>query len=300
MGLTIVIVSPMKTNSLIVIALFMSVLLLGGCSKSSEMEHYAKLVEYWQGREIKLPDVMTDVLTGDTIDFSDADFTILTYVDSAGCTSCKLRLPIWNEFANSLDSISDANVQFLVVVNSNADIEIAYLLKRDSYHFPVYIDHLDKVNTANLFPTDHRAQTFLLDRYNKVIAIGNPTLNNTIRDLYCSVISGKKSLSITKRAIVDIDNQSLNLGRLDASTVKTEHFRIKNDSNDTVFIRDILTSCHCTEISLSSMVLFPKSSVECMVKYLGDTVKGEFDNTIYIYYKEFNYPSIIRISGTIK
>ena len=290
----------MKTNSLIVIALFMSVLMLGGCSKSSEMEHYARLVEYWQGREIKLPEVMTDVLTGDTIDFSDADFTILTYVDSDGCTSCKLRLPIWNEFANSLDSISDANVQFLVVVNSNADKGIAYLLKRDSYHFPVYIDHLDKVNTANLFPTDHRAQTFLLDRYDKVIAIGNPTLNNTIRDLYCSVISGKKSLSITKRAIVDIDNQSLNLGRLDTSTVKTEHFRIKNDSNDTVFIRDILTSCHCTEISLPSMALFPKSSVECMVKYTGDTVKGEFDNTIYIYYKEFNYPSIIRISGTIK
>lgn len=67
-------------------------LILWSCS--TDKSDYTKLVSEWQGKEIVFPDVMTDLLTGDTIDMSDADFTILTYVDSAGCTGCKMKLPI--------------------------------------------------------------------------------------------------------------------------------------------------------------------------------------------------------------
>lgn len=268
-------------------------------SCSTDKSDYTTLVAEWQGREIKLPVVMTDVLTGDTINLSEADFSILSYVDSAGCTSCKMKLPIWNEFANLLDSISDATVQFIFVVNSNDDKEISYLLKRDSYNYPVFIDSLDEVNSTNAFPSDHTVQTFLLDHSNKVIAIGNPIINKSIMDFYSSIISGKKSLSIIQNAIVDIDHQDLNLGHLHAGDSKMEQFRIKNINNDTIFIRDIQTSCHCTKISVPTLTLLPKSSVECTVKFIGDTVKGEFDNTIYIYYKGFDYPSIIHINGII-
>ena len=69
-------------------------LILCACSRPSETERYAAIVKEWQGKEIKLPHVMTDALTGDTIDLSDTDFIILTYVDSVGCTSCKMKLPL--------------------------------------------------------------------------------------------------------------------------------------------------------------------------------------------------------------
>ncbi len=57
----------------------MIMFILSSCSKSFEKERFQKIVEEWQGKEIVLPDDMTDFLTGDTIDLSDADFTILTY-----------------------------------------------------------------------------------------------------------------------------------------------------------------------------------------------------------------------------
>ena len=41
-------------------------------------------------------------------------------------------------------------------------------------------NQLDKLNT---FPKDSRYQTFLLDKYNKVVCIGNPTENPQI-DVY--------------------------------------------------------------------------------------------------------------------
>lgn len=78
-------------------------------SCKSDKDRIAEIVEYWQGREIKFPEVMTDFLTGDTIDLSEADFTIFNYVDSVGCTGCKMKMPIWLEFLNSLDSSTNSD-----------------------------------------------------------------------------------------------------------------------------------------------------------------------------------------------
>ena len=40
------------------------------------------------------------------MDFSlaDADYKVVTYIDSVGCTSCKLQLPRWKQFMQEVDS----------------------------------------------------------------------------------------------------------------------------------------------------------------------------------------------------
>ena len=55
------------------------------------------------------------VLGKDTIDFSfvDADYKVLTYIDSMGCASCKLQLPRWKEWVHEVDSLTDGKVPFL-------------------------------------------------------------------------------------------------------------------------------------------------------------------------------------------
>ena len=50
-------------------------------------------------------------------------------------------------------------------------------------------NQLDKLNT---FPKDSRYQTFLLDKYNKVVFIGNPTENPLIWSLYKQIINENK------------------------------------------------------------------------------------------------------------
>lgn len=102
----------MKKTIIQILLSFFTGVALWSCS--SETDAYAKLVSEWHGREIVFPDIMTDILTGDTIDISDADFTILTYVDSVGCISCRMKLHLWKEIISSLDSISDATVNVLI------------------------------------------------------------------------------------------------------------------------------------------------------------------------------------------
>ena len=60
----------MKKSVIQIILMFLASITLWSCA--SETDAYAKFVSEWQGRKIMFPDVMTDVVTGDTIDLSDA------------------------------------------------------------------------------------------------------------------------------------------------------------------------------------------------------------------------------------
>ena len=53
------------------------------------------MVTEWEGKKIIYPDDMVFTLWGqDTLDYSlpRVDYTIVSYVDSVGCMSCKLQL----------------------------------------------------------------------------------------------------------------------------------------------------------------------------------------------------------------
>ena len=51
----------------------------------------------------------------DTVDFSlaDADYKVVTYIDSVGCTSCKLQLLRWKLFMQEVDSTLNRPVPFV-------------------------------------------------------------------------------------------------------------------------------------------------------------------------------------------
>ncbi|MBQ8601855.1 MAG: hypothetical protein IJ413_04800 [Bacteroides sp.] len=66
------------------------------------------LVKEWDGKEILFPDNSVFTIQGkDTVDFDykDAEYKVVTYVYSIGCTSCKLHLGRWNTFIQEVDSI---------------------------------------------------------------------------------------------------------------------------------------------------------------------------------------------------
>lgn len=99
----------------------LSVIGLIVCSCAHHPDPFTKIVSEWQGREFLLPESMVDFLTDNAIDLSETDFTILTFVDSAGCVGCQMRLPLWNEFLLSLDSLaSNVNFNALLVTSANS------------------------------------------------------------------------------------------------------------------------------------------------------------------------------------
>ena len=94
---------------------------------------------------------------------------------------------------------------------------MSYILKRDGFGYPVCIDQSDTFNKLNHFLDEMAFQTFLLDRNNRIIALGNPVLNPNIKKLYWNIIQGKDIHCRNKRkkSKINIENINLSLGNFD-------------------------------------------------------------------------------------
>lgn len=272
-------------------------LILWSCS--TDKSDYTKLVAEWQGKEIVFPEIMTDAMTGDTINLADADFTILTYVDSIGCTSCKLRLPYWIDFIASLDTITEYDVNVIMIVNTSKEEDIKYLIKRDDYNHPVYIDFEDEANALNSFPTDYRFQTFLLDKSQKVIALGSPVYLPSIAKLFKLILSGKYTFNLESNQDVSISNNEFIAPNIEIGEKCHFEFKVINNGIDTVFIRKVLNSCECIDTKISNNFILPDDSMTVTVEMTADSIIGTFYRNTQIYYSGFDYPSVITIKGNI-
>ena len=82
--------------------------------------------------------------------------------------------------------LSKCGLRFLL--SNKIEKNIIYFLESENFNYPVCIDPENHLKILETFPHDIRFQTFLLDKDNKIIAIGNPIINSSINDLFVSII----------------------------------------------------------------------------------------------------------------
>ena len=194
-----------------IMTLFLGLLLLS-CKDNSKKERITTLVKEWQGKQIKFPkDLTFTKYVTDTTDFQipTKGHKVLIYVDSLGCTSCKLQLAKWKEFIAYTDSATGGNVPFLFFIHSKNVDETRHLLKIDEFDYPVCIDDTDQLNKLNTFPSNSIFQTFLLDADNKVVVLGNPIHNLSVKELYIKEITGKHTKQTAQQKTTAIADQTV-------------------------------------------------------------------------------------------
>lgn len=74
---------------------------------------------------------------------------------------------------------------------------------------------------------------------------------------------------------------------------------LNNHGSDTVYINDVIGSCHCIEALLPSDCILPEKNMPIKVKFREDSVLGDFKRSVHIYYRDFNNPTVFSLSGTI-
>ncbi|MEA4936489.1 MAG: hypothetical protein VB102_07605 [Paludibacter sp.] len=183
-----------NNQSFIISLLVLSVLFISCNKKTNKQEEARKIVAEWIGKEIKFPDNMIFSVYGqDTLvaPLSEVPYKILLYSDSTGCTSCKLKLLEWQALIHEADTVLNGKLSFVFCFYPKHKKEMEYLLLRDHFNYPVFIDENNKLNQLNRFPVQMEYQCFLLDQKNKVVSIGNPVLNRRIWDLYKQIVTGE-------------------------------------------------------------------------------------------------------------
>ena len=252
----------MKTLNLIILVLFPIFFSCKNEHKEKE-KHISQLVNEWQGKQILFPEnaIFTRYLT-DTTDYQipQSDYKILVYIDSIGCTSCKLQLPKWKELIEYTDSMTQGKVPFLFFFHPKDNKEIRYLLKRDGFNLPVCIDREDLLNKLNKFPADITFQTFLLDKNNKVTV----------------------------------------LGTFDKSETKETTIEVKNTGESPLVIVDVSTTCGCTAATYEKQPAKPEEYLRVLIKMTPKDTGFFDEVVTVRYNSMNNQPVKVKIKGNAK
>lgn len=290
----------MKTLNLIILVLLPIFFSCKNEQKEKE-KHIAQLVNEWQGKQIVFPEnlIFTRYLT-DTTDYRipQSEYKVLVYIDSIGCTSCKLQLHKWKELIEYTDSVTQEKIPFLFFFHSKDYKEIRYLLKRDGFDRPVCIDMGDRLNKLNKFPADMTFQTFLLDKNNKVAALGNPVHNTAIKDLYLKQITGKDSPTKNiLKTTAEATQTEIDFGTFNKSEIKQATIEIKNTGDNPLVIVDVSTTCGCTAATYDKRPAKPGETLRVGIKMTPKDT-GFFDEVVTIKYNSMNnLPVKVKIKG---
>lgn len=286
-------------KKLLYISLLLS--LLTAC-KENNKEKFALLVQEWQGKEIVFPqDMAFTRFVTESVDYRipDAEYKVLVYVDSVGCTSCKLQLPKWQELIAHVDSATNGNIPFIFVFQSKDDRELRYILKCDNFDRPVCIDRNNRFNSSNRFPQDITFQTFLLDKDNKVKVIGNPVHNLAVRDLYLKQITGMQYQEALPKTTLETDKAEYDLGTVKEGTTKKQTVTVRNTGTSVFKLKGFTTSCDCTEATCDWKELQPGESGTVTVSYEAEQ-PGDFYRTVEIYGNIPNNSLMMSFIGTVE
>ena len=290
----------MKNSFLLMLLLFLSLIFSCQDGKRSQI---ISLLQEWEGKEIIFPEKsIISIQYSDTLSqlLIDSEYKILTYIDSAGCTDCKLKLFLWNKLIHAVDSLNGMNVSFIFYSNMRNKDELERLIRRDNFAYPIFLDVQNQFYQLNNLSANITYQTFLLDRSNRVIAIGNPIHNPQIKELYLNIIQEKCPVSNKEvRTEVDIKDKSIFLGKFDWQQEQKAVFTLKNTGTNPLVVDNVSTSCGCTSVDYSKEPIRPGNSISLNVTYKADHPE-HFDKTITVYCNAASSPIVLQITGTAR
>lgn len=283
--------------SIIILTLFITVL---SC-KDKKVREAEKIVNEWMGKEILFPDATKSfIFDRDTVcaDLFEKEYKVLLYVDSTGCTDCKLGLRNWLNYINEADSIVPGKVGFLFFFYPKNERELTFLAKRDQFNYPIFIDRRNEIDRLNHFPKEPSYQCFLLDKNNKVLSIGNPKQNPMVWKLYKQIITGEQETGKQTLTTVEVEQATIEPVTMQAGKKAEVVFRLKNTGDKALAIHDIKTSCGCTVPLWSKEPVAPgkTTSIQVEVKPESD---GYFHKTVDVFCNTKENPVKLTIKGNV-
>lgn len=148
-----------------------------------------------KSEKITIPNNLKTLMNGnDSLiqNFFDSELKLIVYTDSTSCNSCYIRkLENWNyllEYAQGFNG----KLKFYFIIAPKIDelnsVKIA--LRSVKFNYPVILDSEDNFKKSNPnIPNNKILHTFLLDKDNNVIMVGNPVNNSEVNELFKTTVS---------------------------------------------------------------------------------------------------------------
>ena len=294
-------------NTQLFLLIILTISMCLSCRQNTAKDRMLNFVRGWEGKEIIYPSLPFFTIYGEDTLMNyvktGAKYSIVSYIDSLGCFSCKLQAKEWKDFIKRIDSISNFNIPVNIFVHNGNREDIISILKKENFDIPICLDFQDSLRILNDFPDNIAFRTFLLDSRNKVIAIGNPIFNPKVKELYLKIIRGEEvgvenNTKVVKTKL-DIDHISVSLGSFDWKEEQKTTFVIKNTGDRLLVIEGVNTSCGCTTVTYSKEPVQPGKEIVLEVSYKAE-YPGHFNKTVTVYCNAETSPLVLQINGYAK
>lgn len=275
---------------------------LFACSNSKKEYIYSQLKDI-EGKILNYPNLDSLTIQGKrTVKFylNQHKHTIVTYIDSGGCTKCKLHLSEWKRLIHEVTSITNDSMPVLFFLYPKNRNELVSTLRKELFNYPVYIDDNNAFNNLNTLPDNNDFHTFLVNEEQKVIAIGNPIHNPKVKELYLNILSGKEIQTNTEeiQTTTQLSSSMLDMGKFSALKEQSKELLIKNTGNHPLVISEAVTSCGCISVEYNKVPVSPGGSIKLNVIYKAEKPE-HFNKTITIYGNMSSSPIVIKVKGEV-
>lgn len=283
--------------------------LMASCSngRNGEVSRLEEAVDQMLGREIIVPSAL-DFETQDDgflqLKGKDPDFTIIHYVDSAGCTPCRMRLAQWKELMARLDSVQPSlNIGCLTIISPGdeaSEEKARASVERERFPFPVAFDRNMRYEKDNLLPAHDVSRVLLLDKKMRVVALGDPVVNPRVEDVYMEVITGKKGATAEEAPLTAVSAaDEADTGRLPLGAEAQYVWTLKNTGDNPLVIRRVTSSCDCATAVYSPTPVAPGGSARITLRVKAEE-KGGWMRRYEAWCNTSDSPVAIEIEGEAK
>lgn len=285
------------------IFIFLYVMLFFCSCRESDQQRKERLLSEWSGREIAFPANILCVAGEDTLTYKIpySDFLVVTYADSLGCKNFKKQLSKWKRMITKLDSLTKRNVSFVFFLKPNDIDEMRYILHKEKFHHAVCFDPEGKLQALNKFPDDDLFRSFLLNMNRQVIAVGNPTIDTEIEQMYAKIIaeSGVKKQPVKIVTEVSYESNVIDMGDFDWKSPHNITVSLKNTGDKPLIVEDVITSSSYIYVEYSHEPVAPGKKWDLYIRYTAD--KPEFfDRDLTIYCNTEGSPLNFKVRGNAK
>lgn len=281
---------------LFVVAALLFVSLLVSCQNRIKAE--ANVLDLLLGKEVLFPDSLCFTRYGaDTVIYPvfSADYKILVYVDTVGCTSCRLQLNKWLDWIDFLDRESTYSISYLFYFYPKDIDELQNVLKYNNFDLPICIDHEGLLGKLNIFPSQAKYNTFLLNADNRIVLVGNPINNVKVADLYREVLIPKSDVVEVTKTEVNMVETDIDLGEVHKDSIVAE-FLINNVGRSSFCINMLNVGCDCIAAEYDKKPVAPGRELAIKVKVKKER-RGYFRETITLYCNVEDSPFYLTLRG---
>ena len=267
----------------------------------TECERLESLLQKWNGKEIYFPNNPSFTSYGEVqseFNIPLKGYKIVHYVDSVGCTSCKLDLEKWKEYISFMDSVTNHAVSCLFFIHAKQKREVKIALKESNFEYPVCLDTKNEFYRLNNFPLVPMLQTFLLDEENRIVGMGDPVKNVRIRELYLHLINGRHEVQEMEKLLTSakLSSQELDLGKFSWEMKQDTIVSLINTGTKPLVIHDIEVSCGCTVVDYDKHPAYPNERLDIMISFKAERPEF-FKKNLLVHSNTGKSPLVLWIKG---